>query len=321
MLSEHITSLEIEKKKRGRKRKIDILPSEELDIKQLKRGRKPTNKLLDADSNNTIIEVIRSEQYEECLVVKLKLDKNDIISIIGGSFEPEKIREIHEPFPIIQRGLVNNDNVDCTNCNSLQKKIDELELKYKICKLTNDEKRLVNLNIHIEDIYVGSRNVNNISCWWCCHEFDTLPIGLPDKYIENIFYVIGYFCSFNCALAHNMSLNDHHVWDRTSLLYLLRNKICMNIQSNKNLDQNDIGTILGDIVVSAPKYVLKKFGGNTEIDDYRFKSFVLKKQYRPILPQTLSIPIRIEESTYDSDKTVKQKHVKHDSQYVLRRNK
>ena len=45
----------------------------------------------------------------------------------------------------------------------------------------------------------------DVLCWWCCHNFDTHPIGIPMKYDEHedVFKVIGCFCSLNCAFAHS----------------------------------------------------------------------------------------------------------------------
>ena len=43
----------------------------------------------------------------------------------------------------------------------------------------------------------------NYSCWWCCHKFQTPPCFIPLDYKNDIFYVYGNFCSFNCALSYN----------------------------------------------------------------------------------------------------------------------
>lgn len=41
----------------------------------------------------------------------------------------------------------------------------------------------------------------NLDCWWCCHPFNTAPIGLPVDYKNNKFFVHGCFCSIHCMYA------------------------------------------------------------------------------------------------------------------------
>ena len=66
----------------------------------------------------------------------------------------------------------------------------------------------------------------NIYCMWCCHPFDGPPCAIPVKYIDNIFYVGGCFCSFNCAASYNFQdSKSNEVWERYSLLNLLYKKI------------------------------------------------------------------------------------------------
>ena len=41
-----------------------------------------------------------------------------------------------------------------------------------------------------------------ISCLWCCHEFDNTPWGIPIKYNNNTFHLFGLFCSPNCCASY-----------------------------------------------------------------------------------------------------------------------
>lgn len=43
----------------------------------------------------------------------------------------------------------------------------------------------------------------NICCWWCCHKFNTVPIGFPIHYDHKKFRVKGIYCSFACMIANN----------------------------------------------------------------------------------------------------------------------
>lgn len=76
------------------------------------------------------------------------------------------------------------------------------------------------------------------------------PIFLPDKKENGQFYIIGWFCSFNCAMAYNFDLRDNRISERLSLLkqlYKINNYI-KPAPSNK---------------------VLKKYGGTLTIEEYR----------------------------------------------------
>ena len=47
----------------------------------------------------------------------------------------------------------------------------------------------------------------DVCCWWCCHEFQTVPLGLPLKYKDNKYLIKGVFCTFGCMLAYDEIYN------------------------------------------------------------------------------------------------------------------
>jgi len=100
-------------------------------------------------------------------------------------------------------------------------------------------------NIIIEPKYT------NICCMHDSCKIKGKPYFLPDKYINGTFYIIGWFCSLNCALAYNLNLKDENINQRTNLLYYL-------YQVN---DEN--------ILPAPDKLLLKKFGGEYSIEEYR----------------------------------------------------
>ena len=69
-----------------------------------------------------------------------------------------------------------------------------------------------------------------IWCSWCCHPFTIVPVGLPESYCRATkkFVVRDCFCSFNCAHAFNVSLDDHKVWERYALLTRMKNVVFAN---------------------------------------------------------------------------------------------
>ena len=108
----------------------------------------------------------------------------------------------------------------------------------------------------------------DISCWWCCHEFQSVPIGLPIKYDNNKkkFHVKGVFCSFSCMLAYK---NDTKFKYSNHLINFLYTKLT--------------GTFLLDvnIVPAPPRCSLKMFGGELNIEDFR-NSFKENKIFKMI---------------------------------------
>jgi len=91
-------------------------------------------------------------------------------------------------------------------------------------------------------------------CWNCCHKFDNNNYGLPIKYINNIFYIYGFFCSLECAARYTFDNfnNDFEIYSLINFYYNFIN----NTTSEK-------------INIAPKRLVLKMFGGNMDIDEYR----------------------------------------------------
>jgi hypothetical protein len=94
----------------------------------------------------------------------------------------------------------------------------------------------------------------DILCWWCCNNFDTVPLPCPVDYdhIKQRYKMNGVFCSWGCVSAYSienfMSL---------CLVYQLKNELI----GDDNYDE--------DIYVSPPRYCLKEFGGHMDINEFR----------------------------------------------------
>lgn len=100
----------------------------------------------------------------------------------------------------------------------------------------------------------------NACCYWCCHIFNNISIGLPLKYYNDKFYTYGNFCSIECMSAYNFYSNEinHNKWNTFTLINLL----------NKKLG----GTT---IKLAPPRQTLIMFGGKKTIDEFR-NSFISK---------------------------------------------
>ena len=108
-------------------------------------------------------------------------------------------------------------------------------------------------------------------CWNCCHKFNKQIYGIPMKYIHEVFYIYGDFCSLECACryAHD-NLQDYDFVEIFSLINLYSNIIC---------DKKE------RIEMAPNRLLLNVFGGPLTIEEYRSKN-VDNYEIRipPILP-------------------------------------
>lgn len=267
-----------EKKKRGRPKKSTQILNDMSKIKLSKSNKK-------------------SDLEEEEIILHLPLNNNDLIN----SNDMSLTNFITEN--------TSSDNEDDSASESDKNKYNEnyKKLSYIIKKLKeeNDELKkyisditpMYSTEVKIYPIDLNLFELNNekivpkkttLNCWWCTYKFDNLPTYLPEKYSDDKFYVTGCFCSFNCAGAYNIHLNDEKIWDRYSLLkqmYYIINK-----ESIKSV--NDI-----EINIAGEKELLQKYGGPFTIEEYRKNSKILGREYHKLLPPFLPINYGFEEIT------------------------
>ena len=147
----------------------------------------------------------------------------------------------------------------------------------------------------------------DILCWWCCHNFDHVPIGIPEFINKDKFYLFGCFCSFNCMMAYNMDLNDYKIWDRQSNIYQMKNKID---------PENKI-----TIHPAPPRQSLEIFGGPLSIQKFRESFFILNKEFRYFFPPMISIIGIIEEENRNIINNSKSRQSKIFNQPIIQRKK
>ena len=118
--------------------------------------------------------------------------------------------------------------------NDLNNKLEQLNLNNinNSDNIFNDENKqeYYNLNLlTLDNKKINIKNKCNLRCWNCTYKFDNLPCFIPEKYNDNIYYVFGCFCSFNCAASYNLHyLNDSRTNSRYTLIQNLYNKIFKN---------------------------------------------------------------------------------------------
>ena len=257
-----------------------------------KKGRKSNMKLLNLD-NQCDYDIVSN------LVAYLPLKCNDIKKILINKIvkidnildnNNVSFNEIIHHNIIIDPNIVKTESKECLECINTNKKISQLNDEIKQLKEgLIDIKSNFNKKIYESKVNFLNKNTNlwdettNILCWWCCHKFDNIPIGIPEYIItsKNTFYLYGCFCSFNCMMAYNLDVNDNKVWERQSNIYQLKNKI----DPDNNIS----------IHPALPRQILNIFGGPLNIKEYRETFFLLNIEYRYILPPMISINCIFEE--------------------------
>jgi hypothetical protein len=219
-----------------------------------KRGRKPKTILQE-------LPVIKEELVEsdkEVIIAYLPININEIENL--------KLDEKSET-DIFIRSESHMDNKNSSECDSLSSTKNEIR---------NNSGKYLN-KINVSNIECNP----NTKCWWCKNIFHTPQVILPEQYYNDTFYCIGNFCSYNCAKAYNLDINDTYIWKRESLLKLL---YYLTYGYNKEIN-------------IAPSWItLKEFGGYLNINEFRKNFEVNNINYLVLHPPIISRQMQIEES-------------------------
>ena len=177
-----------------------------------------------------------------------------------------------------------NDLLSDLDDSVVKKRLTQIEIllnkKYKTAKQ-------IDLLHTLSVTYEGTiwPQTSNICCFWCCHNFDNTPWGIPKKYNADtgIFTMYGIFCSPNCVLSHLLRNESNNVclWEYISLLNLLHYKIY-------ETDEN--------IVPSPDNICLKMFGGPLNIQEFRALTLKNDKKYAINFPPCVIITPVLEET-------------------------
>jgi hypothetical protein len=271
----------MEPKKRGRKPKNKEQHIKEIKIPK-KRGRKPKN--IVSENNENYVFDINNNNFNDLnklnLILHLKINSNDI----KKNLDDITPYSIHDNYCKFNNDIIkNNDNIDFKiNVDDKSKKFLE---KYNNNYITQNVYNNYNNFLNSKNDWPKQ---SKLHCLWCVHQFNTIPCGIPRKYINGKFELEGHFCSFNCAMAHLYDKNDYNKWEKISLLKLLYTKIF-----NKRFN-----------IKPAPKReILKIFGGILDIDDFRKNFNEININYKIYIPPLLPIVSKIEYIKNDNDET------------------
>ena len=181
-------------------KKLDI-------IEKKKRGRKPKNKDLiinnkKRDKKNSLKLINLNENKINNIIVHLPLKMNDIVKITTNNINLNKYIDIKDEGET-SINIDINDNFtneeiknNCVHCNNLLDKINELKKENENLKNgVFDYSFMLNKKIHncqinlIENYEKNILDKSDIVCWWCCHKFDNIPLGIPEIIYKNNFYI------------------------------------------------------------------------------------------------------------------------------------
>lgn len=95
------------------------------------------------------------------------------------------------------------------------------------------------------------------ACFWCTYDFDNAPCYIPKYEMDGTIYGYGSFCRPECAVAYLMKeqIDDSTKFDRYHLLNQIYSKV---YDCKKNIKP-----------APDPHYLLDKFYGNLNIQEYR----------------------------------------------------
>jgi hypothetical protein len=255
-----------------------------------KRGRKPKNK--QTVESQIIYE--DNDTENDIIITHLPITINDLKisnSILLNNDSP--ILKNEESKLIIESNLKTTNDDFKLNNNIIKPTKNNLKENYNIF-IKSENIKSDNQNISNESenkssngIYINKINVYNIEikqetkCWWCKNSFDTPNVILPEHYYDTTFYCIGNFCSYNCAKAYNIDINDTLLWKRESLINLM---YYMTYNCFKN-------------IIPAPSWlILKEFGGFVSINEFRKNFETNNSDYILLYPPLISRQMQIEES-------------------------
>ena len=289
------------KKKRGRK----PLPKKEEPKEKTykKRGRKPKN--LEEPTVDTTQLVQNNEQvilhlpinslgnsdnptpYEEPRNNFLKIDEfnNEILG--EDSQSQSKSQNVDKLFININSITEESTPENSGTLNDIIEEIrEQRQQEISYTNNTNDKYSFVFMD-YIETNKTNSwPSKSKIDCLWCCHSFDTEPIGIPTRKDGDTFTMFGNFCCAECAAAYNFDsrLSGDEMWERYSLLNMI-------YSGNGH-----------EIKMALPRLSLKKFGGPFSIGEFRRHN--PSKNFKITMPPTVAIIPTLEEITIDSDNSL-----------------
>jgi hypothetical protein len=245
-------------KKRGRKSKQDletqvqlIVSGKENDLSDAvapiakKRGRKPKGGKLVISSMG----VPQISEDKQNIILHLKCSSKDLLNNVSNNDKLEIESYNFASKNELLYGLINKepDVIETMEPVEIEQQVNTTNMKEVWRKL----KRLEHM-LHTNNVLDTAS-----ACFWCTYEFDNPAVYIPKHYIGETYHVYGCFCSPECAVAHlmNETIDSSTKFERYQFMNNIYGKI-FNYTKNIKPAPN-------------PHYMLEKFCGNLNIQEYR----------------------------------------------------
>jgi hypothetical protein len=227
-----------------------------------KRGRKPKGGKIIQQSFHTQI-----QEYKTNIILHLKCSLKDLQQDwTEYNIDPYCMTTLKND---LTYDIINNDNNNVSKFIHLEEESLNTEINETWQKL-----KTLQHNLHVNNV-----NDKKSACFWCTYDFGNPSVHIPKHEMKGTYHVYGCFCSPECAVAYLMAENidSSTKFER----YYLTNHIYSKIYNfNKNIKP-----------APNPHYMLDKFYGNMNIQEYRslFKNeclyLVLDKPLSRALPE------------------------------------
>lgn len=221
----------------------------------------------------------------------------------------EEVQQLHTEFMISPTTIVENNSKPENNIVEHVHTVIDQNIDYYTMKST--------LLVQFKDLSEVKKipEKSESACFWCCHTFSNCPVVLPIRDTGEHLLVTGNFCSPECAMSYLFDIHQdaHTRWEQLALLYRVYTDSCS-----------------GKISPAPPRAILKLFGGNLSIQEYRSLIRSHKVRVDIHLPPMVSIlatmdtkPIDFYDSslTKNVTETVKERLQKAEEVLRLRRTK
>jgi hypothetical protein len=212
----------------------------------------------------------RKKTIQDTSTIKKPTKKNIIDSMIKSNDNESDDIIIQLPIPQSKINTIINNN-DSQDTKIL------VPTPYESNSYFMNDAENISYDTNTEYQTTYSNNNNNSHCFWCCHSIDNVVYSMPYNYdtVNDSYFVFGSFCSLQCANAYNFSVHgsSDKVWEINSWIQMLGKRYGFT-----------------NTIRPAPsKYLLKMFGGNLTIDEFREAHIKSDKTYVLNIPPMISI--------------------------------
>ena len=217
-----------------------------------KRGRKPKGGKL-VISSAGVPHIIENKPN---IILHLKCSSKDLLNNVAMTDKLEIESYNFSSKNELSYGIINN------TCDSDEPDIAEPEQQNITCQSNASTNANMKEMLHKLKRLEHILHTNNVldtksACFWCTHDFDNPAVYIPKHIIGDTYHVYGYFCSPECGVAHlmNETIDSSSKFERYQFMNNIYGKI---FNYTKNIKP-----------APDPHYMLEKFCGNLNIQEYR----------------------------------------------------